>query len=296
MYNAENLTSINMWLAELREYFISTEPDILYLFDTYADEALYGRNYIASDLKHLHPGARVLEVGAGSLLLSSQLVREGFDVTAIEPFGHGFSHFIRMQQLILKKSAASGCLPNCLSMMAEDFSEHNSYDFAFSINSMEHVYDIERVIVNIKNSLHLGANYHFTCPNYLFPYEPHFNIPIILSKSLTKKILYRKIVRSKMPDPSGVWESLNWITINTIKNIVRKHPDIEAVFNKRILESTLERIVHDKTFASRRSPAVSKIISFLVQIKIHKLGRLIPAIFQPNMDCKLHKRAECGCF
>jgi 2-polyprenyl-3-methyl-5-hydroxy-6-metoxy-1,4-benzoquinol methylase len=283
---------IETWLADVRRYFIDAAPELVSLFDTYAAEAVHGRRYIASDLERLYPGAKVLEVGAGSLLLSCQLVREGFRVTALEPIGTGFAHFERMRQMVLQRSAALGCLPRVLNMHAEDLAEQNTYDYAFSVNVMEHVDDVERVVSNVCNSLITGASYRFTCPNYLFPYEPHFNIPTLFSKLLTEKILGHKIFGSKMPDPSGTWKSLNWITVVQLQNIAKRLPERRLVFNRRLLVSTLERIAFDQHFAERRSPAVCKCLSLLVRLRLHKLLRFMPAALQPIMDCRWKKISD----
>ena len=93
--------AIETWLEAVRSRFVEAKPELLALFDTYAAEAEFGRRYIDSDLGCLRPGGSILEVGAGSLLLSCQLAREGFDVAALEPVGDGFSHFDQMRQLVL---------------------------------------------------------------------------------------------------------------------------------------------------------------------------------------------------
>eukprot|EP00494_Astrolonche_serrata_P011852 UN11950 len=61
---------------------------------------------------------------------------------------------------------------------------------------MEHVDDVDQVIRNVADSLRHGGTYRFTCPNYFFPYEPHFNIPTLLSKNLTEKLLPKKFTRT----------------------------------------------------------------------------------------------------
>jgi 2-polyprenyl-3-methyl-5-hydroxy-6-metoxy-1,4-benzoquinol methylase len=281
---------IETWLVDVRGCVSDEAPELLSLFDTCAAEAVHGRCYIALDLRYLHPGARVLEVGAGSLLLSCQLVREGFQVTALEPIGTGFSHFERMRQMVLQRSIATGCPPRVLNMAAEDLAEHNSYDYAFSVNVMEHVDNIEHVVANVSSSLVPGASYRFTCPNYLFPYEPHFNIPTLFSKRLTEKVLGPKIFGSIMPDPSGTWRSLNWITVLQVRKIAKRLPGLRVIFNRQFLVSTLERIAFDRNFASRRSAGVCKFLSLLVRLRLHKLLRFMPAILQPIMDCKLQKK------
>jgi hypothetical protein len=93
MHNVGQASSIERWLPEVRSQFVDVVPELLPLFDTYVAEALFGRRYIDSDLEGLRPGAKVLEVGAGSLLLSCQLMGEGFDATALEPTGEGFYCF-----------------------------------------------------------------------------------------------------------------------------------------------------------------------------------------------------------
>lgn len=281
---------IEPWLADVRTYFHETAPELLPLFDIYAAEAAFGWRYIASDLERLQSGARVIEVGAGSFLLSCQLVRAGFDVTGLEPTGSGFTHFKQMQQKVQERAAALGCLPKVLDLAGEAFAECNRFDYAFSVNVMEHVDDVARVIANVGRGLVVGASYRFTCPNYLFPYEPHFNIPTLLSKKLTEIVFNKKIFSStKMPDPLGTWRSLNWISVVGVRRAVSPLPWLRATFNCFLLVSTFERVASDQNFANRRSPAVRKLLLIIVRLRLHLLLRFMPAILQPILDCRLQK-------
>ena len=290
MYDRVKPSAIEWWLADVRANFVNVEPKLLPLFDTYAAEAMFGWHYIASDLECLHPGAKVLEVGAGSLLLSCQLVREGFQVSGLEPTGIGFSHFEQMRRLILRRAAILGYLPQVLDSAAEAFAESNSYDYAFSVNVMEHVEDVASVMTNVGRSLTAGASYRFSCPNYLFPYEPHFNIPTLFSKRLTEKVFGQSIFGDKtMPDPSGTWKSLNWINVVQIQRIARQLPGFRLTFNRRLLVVIFERIGLAPVFAGRRSPAIRNVLLLLVRLRMHGLLRFIPAMCQPIMDCRLQK-------
>jgi SAM-dependent methyltransferase len=290
MHDLLKKDSIEWWLADVRAFFMETAPSLLPLFDTYSEEAVFGRRFIALDLERLQPGARVIEVGAGSLLLSCQLVREGFEVTGLEPTASGFSHFQQMQQMVLERATALGCSPRVLNLTAEDLSGHNRFDYAFSVNVMEHVNDVERVVVNVGRCLVVGATYRFTCPNYLFPYEPHFNIPTLFSKRLTEIALSQKIFNRKdVPDPSGMWRSLNWINVFQVRRISKKLPWLRVIFNRLLLVSTLERISFDKEFSSRRSPAIRKLIILFVRLRLHQLFRFMPATIQPIIDCRVEK-------
>jgi SAM-dependent methyltransferase len=293
MPDAVKPDSIEWWLADVRASFIEKAPLLLPLFDTYSAEAVFGRRFIALDLEHLQPGARVLEVGAGSLLLSCQLVREGFDVTGLEPIASGFSHFEQMRQMVQERAFALGCNPRVIDLTAEDLSEHNCFDYAFSVNVMEHVDDVARVLASVGRSLVVGASYRFTCPNYLFPYEPHFNIPTLFSKRLTEIMLSKKIFDSKdMLDPAGTWKSLNWIGVGQVQRISKKLPWLRVTFNRLFLVSTLERICSDKDFANRRSPIVRKLLTLFVQLRLHLLLGHMPVMLQPIIDCRMDKISD----
>lgn len=281
------------WLAGVRAHFVDTAPDLLPLFDTYAEEAAFGRRYIAIDLQRLLPGAKVLEVGAGSMLLSCQLAREGFAVTGLEPTGFGFAHFDRMRELILECAKAQGCQPHILDSTAEALTLANCFDYAFSVNVMEHVGDVESALSSVGRSLKHGATYRFTCANYLFPYEPHFNIPTFFSKRLTERLLHKKIYgHPTMPDPAGVWKSLNWITVTGVRGMAKRMPDLKFNFSTTFFVATLERIASDPSFAKRRSPMVCKMILLLVKFRLHHLFRFMPAQIQPVMDCSVRRHPE----
>jgi len=182
------VVNIEAWLADVRCFFTEFNPELLALFEIYSNEAVFGRKHIDNDLSQMRTGSRIIEIGAGSLLLSCQLVREGFDVTALEPVGKGFSHFNQMREVVLECAKTLGCCPSILNMPAEELNVSNYFDYAFSINVMEHVSDVECVIRNVGKSLTLGSCYRFTCPNYFFPYEPHFNFLTLISKELTNLI------------------------------------------------------------------------------------------------------------
>ncbi|CAM2141468.1 Class I SAM-dependent methyltransferase [Pararobbsia alpina] len=292
---SENLASLSFesWLGEVRTKFTGDAPDLLPLFETYAAEAIFGRRYIAADLAQLQAAAQVLEVGAGSLLLSCQLVREGFTVTALEPIGVGFSHFDRMRQVVMELAEASECLPRIVDSTAEAFSEAGRFAYAFSVNVMEHVNDVASVMRNIGRSLDDGASYRFTCANYLFPYEPHFNIPTLFSKKLTEKVMHRRIFNAgNMPDPTGTWKSLNWITVAQVASIARGLPGFRVEFNSKLLVETAERMVFDTEFAHRRSAAVRGLFGVLVRSRLHRALRFVPPVLQPLMDCRLRRAAH----
>ncbi|MGS2716904.1 class I SAM-dependent methyltransferase [Eionea flava] len=292
--NVQDNTTIESWLDFVRIEFENSAPELLDLFVIYANEAKFGREYIDSDLAVLPPSANILEVGAGSLLLSCQLIREGFQIVSLEPVGNGFSHFDRMRNVVLKAADNIGLKLNLLNATAESLSIKNHFDYAFSVNVMEHVDDVSAVVVRVGDSLREAGIYRFTCPNYLFPYEPHFNIPTFFSKRITEKLFYNKIFGHKMPDPKGTWESLNWITVSSVRKIIVHKNNLSVKFNRSILSNVLTRVVDDKVLASRRSPFLMRLIWLIVFLRIHLLLKIIPASLQPVMDCVITKYKKQG--
>lgn len=283
-------TGMEEWLATVARRIAHDAPDLNGVFEVYAGEARFGRQFIANELQRLPSGARVLEIGAGSYLLSCQLVREGFEVSALEPVGLGFSHFHRMQDTVAAVASDMGCMPTVLALQAENLEEHDTYEFAFSINVMEHVHDVGAVIGRVSASLRPGACYRFTCPNYLFPYEPHFNMPTLLSKRLTERCMGKRIFgNGTLDDPAGTWQSLNWITVGDIARVVRQHPELRVTFGRDLLTSALERVVHDPQFAARRAGLVRSGVTALVRTGLHRLPAALPASILPIIDCRIEK-------
>lgn len=279
-------TSIEVWLEKIGHLISADAPELSSLFNIYVGEARFGRKFIEADLSQLPRNAAILEVGAGSLLLSCQLVLEGYTVTALEPISYGFSHFSRMQELILDKAIELGCAPTVINEAAENLSILSRFDYAFSVNVMEHVDDVETSIRNVVRSLKSGAIYHFTCPNYLFPYESHFNIPIVVNKKLTGKIFSSVIFgASSPPDASGLWDSINWISVIELRRIAKSTPSLTMMFGKRQFSEIMERVISDAEFARRRPKWMRLGISVVVISRLHFLFRYVPALFQPTIDC-----------
>ena len=284
------MSGIESLLAEIREVVNQECAERLPLFDTFANEARFARTWLAPSLQVLSPGASILEVGAGTLLLSCQLASEGFHVTAVEPIGEGFDEFRELQQLVQQVAGRTTGRLRVLSTPVEEMSLEGPFDFAFSVNVMEHVPSVSGALTAIFAVLRPSASYRFTCPNYLFPYEPHFNIPTLFSKALTARLMGRRIrAYAAAADPEGLWQSLNWITVPAVARACRKLAGARAVFDTNILADALERVVFDPVFAARRPAWLRAIARGLVATRLHRLLALLPAFMQPIIDCRIER-------
>jgi len=261
----------------------------LSLFDTFANEAVVAREWLSASLDDMPKDSEVLDVGAGLMLLSCQLQREGFQVTALEPIGSGFSLFLELQRHVRLFADQKGFCPEILPISVESLDIHGKFDFAFSFNVMEHVANVESAVSRVHASLKPGSEFRFYCPNYIFPYEPHFNIPTLFSKRLTYMIFRKLILNPKADDPQGLWDSLNWINALKVQRTARRLRATQISFDSDALFNILERSVRDREFAARRSSFIVSLIRTLVDCQLHRIAKLIPISLQPTMDCRVRK-------
>lgn len=276
----------------MHEYLRSRAPELDGVVTDYVGEARFGASIITPDLAALPPKARVLEVGAGAMLLSCALQAAGYDVTALEPVGAGFSHMARLRVLVLDYARTQGVPPAVVHVPAEALEARAEFDFAFSINVMEHVHDVAVVLQRVWSSLRPGGAYRFVCPNYSFPFEPHFGIPTFGGKSLTWRIFQRRILASRVVvDPAGTWASLNWITVARVRQLYQREFGVQPRFDREISFRFVRRALTDPSFQRRHGVIMRRLAAALDATGLIALAKVVPAIAQPAMSCRLARPA-----
>jgi len=279
------LTPLETLKAGVRRQVSAEAPEMLTALEDYLGEATFGAAIIAPHLETLPAGASILEVGAGSRLLSCALQHAGFRVTALEPVAEGFSHLDRFRRIVVAIAAEGGAVPAELQMPAEDLAIECRFDFAFSINVMEHVSSVDLVLDRVLRALRPECGYRFVCPNYLFPYEPHFNIATMFSKSITSRVFGRRILSStRVVDPAKTWASLNWISVPTVRRICRTL-GVNPVFDCELLSRYLERAAVDAGFRRRRSAILNSVLRTFDRLGGVALCKRVPPFLQPALSC-----------
>jgi SAM-dependent methyltransferase len=279
--------SLGSWLDGAHTHLRDAAPELAALVADYVGEAQFGAEIIAQELATLSPGAAVLEVGAGTMLLSCALQAAGFAVTAVEPVGAGFSHMTTLRGLVLDYARSRGEVPALEFVAAEQLEFVERFDFAFSINVMEHVDDVEQVLQRVWHALRPGGTYRFVCPNYTFPFEPHFGIPTLGTKALTWRWLQKRILASRVVvDPVGTWNSLNWITVAQVRRVCRQFGVVPR-FDGDVTHRYVQRAIGDPTFQRRHGVAMRAMATTLGATGLLALVRLMPAAIQPAMSCQM---------
>jgi 2-polyprenyl-3-methyl-5-hydroxy-6-metoxy-1,4-benzoquinol methylase len=261
-------------------------PELINLFLTYQNEALAARKFLEHSLIELNTGAEVLEVGGGILALAIQLASEGFSVTTVEPIGDGFSDISFIMKIFSEIARSENLTFKLIESPIEVCLFEHKFDFIFSINVMEHLKDPYLVLLQMVETLKPAGNYRFFCPNYDFPYEPHFGKWLFLRKN---KAFHLPKGRAKsdlisIEAASGLHSSLNFLTLRLLK-ISASGKEIVLEPNRNALYEILTRSSHDLELR-KRHPGISHISRIIHSLKLHNFAKLAPTNFQPIMDVK----------
>ena len=228
----------------------------------------FGYKYIAPEISN--KTRRVLEVGSGSglllALLSTNHKKISFD--GVDPNIEGFSIFNNIKKKLIKEYKLQ-----IHQKINSNKLDKKKYDLIFSVDVLEHVDDIDHLFFLIKNKLSKNGKFIVICPNYDFFYEPHFNIPVIFNKNYTYKIFGKKILNDERSNlSSGLWKSLNFITIKKLKKITEKHY-MNIKLKSELSVDLIMRIYNDENFKIRKFK-VWLIAYFLVNSSLIKLLKL----------------------
>lgn len=253
----------------------------------YIEEAKFGFSHLRKPISLLDCNANVLEVGCGSGILLSMFVEEfpEHNFSGIEPFGDGFSDL---------KVLNSAVRQTGVELNIEGYEHHQAqlkYDFIYCVNVFEHVDDWRHFLSWAANNLSEGGEFFVLCPNYGFPYEPHFRIPKIVSKKFTYKVFENYIQNYEQENQClGLWDSLNFVKKSEINAYCReKNSELNVVMRDdiSIINDMIERLSKDADFR-RRQNVIGKVARILSAIGVLDLIKKFP-YFLPYMKLSFKK-------
>ncbi len=182
----------DIWLSAARFHFQNLDPEV----------------------STLPPGARALEIGCGAGILLTLLGQKnpGIVLEGIEPFAEGFE----TMEGVLQHAQRLGAQIHRSAY--EEYDASQAYDLVYLVNVLEHLPDWRHFLDTLPRFLKPKGRCLVLCPNYGFPYEPHFNIPVVGSKATTGRMFRRRIdwVENTY-NVHGLWNSLNFVRLSQIK-------------------------------------------------------------------------------
>ncbi len=171
----------------------------------------------------------------------------------------------------------------------EDCEFNHKFDFIFSINVMEHLQNPYAVLLQMVSTLKNGGTYRFFCPNYDFPYEPHFGKWIFSRKNdaFHLKPVFATEARIDLIDSKGLYLSINFITRRKINSYLRKH-NLYFQSNRNAFYEVLVRSLADSGLQERHR-SLHKTVLLMKRIGLLGLAKLFPSNFQPIIDMTIFK-------
>jgi SAM-dependent methyltransferase len=259
-------------------------PDLIDLFLTYQNEVTAAREFLEPNLAELDSGTKILEIGGGILGLAIQLASEGFEVTTVEPVGKGFSGVSFIMEVYLEIARHENLSFNFIKSPIEECEFNHEFDFIFSINVMEHLENPFSVLLQMTHALKPSGSYRFFCPNYDFPYEPHFSKWLWLRRNSS---FYLESSRAKglklgTLEQKDLFESLNFITLRSITRFCQSN-QIRFSCSSYAFYNLLDRVTKDRELANRHG-RLGLIVIFMHRLKFHALAKAVPRKVQPVMD------------
>ena len=208
----------------------------------------------------------VLEIGSGTgvLLKEFSKIFENKNCYGLDPHKRGFDNYEKISKKISNKN---------LTIFHDDFEKFNpkeGFDLIFSFNVFEHLVDQISYINKTYDFLNENGKSIILCPNYDFPYEPHFVIPIIINKKITKFLFNSKIKNfEKKENEHGLWDGLSFLGRKKIEKILKKN-NYSYFLDDTIKVRMLNRLNSDKAFKKRQGIAgtLAKISKFFMIDKL----------------------------
>ena len=256
--------------------------------DIWINEALFGLHHIKEFCKKLKGNDNVLEIGSGSGILLNLLSENFKDINfqGIEPFGEGFSSLNYLNSLSIENGIS------IKNIGYEELSSDNKYDLIFCINVFEHLNDWRNFLEKMSFLLNEKGKIIVLCPNYGFPYESHFRIPIIFNKKITFCI-FKKLIRmfEKKNDCLGLWDSLNFVKKREVINHLKDSnysKNLKIIDNLSILDFMVNRIINDLEFRKRQK-SIGSIAIALKRLGLLNIFKLFPN-FIPYMKLEFSRK------
>lgn len=230
-------------------------------------DVVFGFSEVSDFLKKRNVSS-VLEIGSGTGILLNELKESFPDIqfSGIDPNISGFHNL----KTIISKLNEDGYNIKVESTGVEKYSSDKKFDLIFSINVFEHVEDQIQYLLKTHELLNKNGLNVILCPNYDFPYEPHFVIPIIINKKITKFIFNSKIENfEKKENEHGLWDGLSFLGRKKIEKILKNH-NYTYFLDDTIKARMLNRLNSDRAFKKRQGIAgtLAKILRFLMIDKL----------------------------
>ncbi len=215
-------------------------------------DIVFGFSEISNFIKE-NKVSTVLEIGSGTGILLNELKSHFPEIrfSGIDPNVSGFYN----REKIIHSLNKDGYKINVQNIDIKDYKEGKKFDLIFSVNVFEHVEHQYEYLLKSYSLLNKNGKNVILCPNYDFPYEPHFVIPIIFNKKITKSIFKSRIKKfEEKENEKGLWDGISLLGRKAIEKFL-KQKNISYSLDESIKTRMLKRLNTDASFKERQGIA-----------------------------------------
>lgn len=241
---------------------------------TFIEEAKFAYTFIESYINK-DSCKDVLEIGCGPGLLINTIsqIYSKKNFTGIDPVFPGFptKNDKKLKELYSKLSKNN---LEFKQISYENFllTSKKKFDVIFLVNVFEHLGSWKSFIQTISSLLNVNGKCVMLFPNYNFPYESHFRLPIIFNKKITYFIFKKYITKMQTKrNDLFLWESLNFVKLSHLKIELKKNK-LKYFIEPNTLDVLVARSKNDPQFIKRQQ-FLSKLLLFIPMKLINLIFR-----------------------
>lgn len=279
--NDREANDLASFLDKVRSNADQLAPSERDKLETYLGEVIPAWKIISPSVQ---AGSRVLEIGAGIGALSNYVAHAGAVVVSLEPFDPGFEENEVFWKLVFSSTGDSGRLTRingyCEELVTQGI---EPFDFIYSNHVLEHVEDINALFAALSKLLKPSGKMIHICPNYRFPYEPHFKVPFLINKDWTRRLFLRSLDSN-----DSLWKNLNCIKSTSLKKYCKTH-HFTLQLQPEVLADNIARAMIDQRFQSRHKAAF-KLVRWLKVLGVLPLIRKLPASWASPMIAEIRHK------
>ena len=190
----------------------------------------------------------IYEIGSGIGLLSRLIAERGHNMIGTDPSSSGFTVIRKLHNVIENCFITELPQPEFYELRAQELGKNlageATFDYIFCANVVEHVQDQKEFFDSIIPKLKVNGVFRFICPNYLFPYEPHFGFLSLPSKTITRIIQRKKIQNSEIAE---IYNDLSFPNIFKLNKILNGYA-ITTRFENFATKNYINRAIKDECF------------------------------------------------
>lgn len=215
-------------LREYREWYgVGDGPWVQRAVENYFDDASnYDRRWHVIPARRPAVG-RILDIAAGCGTFMLHGLNRGYDVVGIEPEAWKREYYARKIEL---SGYARAHVGRMIAAVGETLPfADQSFDLVTTFQTLEHVADVERCIVEMLRVLRPGGVLYLRAPDYNCFFEPHYRLPFLpkMNRRCAERYL-RWLGR-----PLAGLRGLKWTTERDTLAILKRQPRPPRVARNR---------------------------------------------------------------